>query len=208
MSFKSNKYLVIKNAIDSNIASLLYKYLLNKRKVAKKYFEVNYISQFNSDYGVWNDDQVPNTYSVYGDIMMDTLLQDIQEKIENNISIKLYPTYSYARVYKQGDILERHKDRPSCEISATLNLGGDVWSIFLQSKNKQEIVLESGDLLIYSGCELEHWREEFTGTDCGQVFLHYNKYKSKEENINLYDGRPFLGLPNWFKQNKSEVENG
>jgi hypothetical protein len=208
MSFKSNKYLVIKNAIDSNTASLLYKYLLNKRKVAKKYFEVNYISQFNSDYGVWNDDQVPNTYSVYGDIMMDTLLQDIQEKIENNISIKLYPTYSYARVYKQGDILERHKDRPSCEISATLNLGGDVWSIFLQSKNKQEIVLESGDLLIYSGCELEHWREEFTGTDCGQVFLHYNKYKSKEENINLYDGRPFLGLPNWFKQNKSEVENG
>jgi|TARA_R100000455_G_C6257172_1_gene112882 hypothetical protein len=208
MSFKSNKYLVIKNAIDSNIASLLYKYLLNKRKVAKKYFEVNYISQFNSDYGVWNDDQVPNTYSVYGDIMMDTLLQDIQEKIEKNISIKLYPTYSYARVYKQGDILERHKDRPSCEISATLNLGGDVWSIFLQSKNKQEIVLESGDLLIYSGCELEHWREEFTGTDCGQVFLHYNKYKSKEENINLYDGRPFLGLPNWFKQNKSEVENG
>tara|TARA_R100000152_G_C6761999_1_gene186197 strand:+ start:486 stop:1112 length:627 start_codon:yes stop_codon:yes gene_type:complete len=208
MSFKSNKYLVIKNAIDSNIASLLYKYLLNKRKVAKKYFEVNYISQFNSDYGVWNDDQVPNTYSVYGDIMMDTLLQDIQEKIEKNISIKLYPTYSYARVYKQGDILERHKDRPSCEISATLNLGGDVWSIFLQSKNKQEIVLESGDLLIYSGCELEHWREEFTGSDCGQVFLHYNKYKSKEENINLYDGRPFLGLPNWFKQNKSEVENG
>ena len=187
---------------------MLYKYLLNKRKVAKKYFEVNYISQFNSDYGVWNDDQVPNTYSVYGDIMMDTLLQDIQEKIEKNISIKLYPTYSYARVYKQGDILERHKDRPSCEISATLNLGGDVWSIFLQSKNKQEIVLESGDLLIYSGCELEHWREEFTGTDCGQVFLHYNKYKSKEENINLYDGRPFLGLPNWFKQNKSEVENG
>ena len=208
MSFKSNKYLVIKNAIDSNTASLLYKYLLNKRKVAKKYFEVNYISQFNSDYGVWNDDQVPNTYSVYGDIMMDTLLQDIQEKIEKNISIKLYPTYSYARVYKQGDILERHKDRPSCEISATLNLGGDVWSIFLQSKNKQEIVLESGDLLIYSGCELEHWREEFTGIDCGQVFLHYNKYKSKEENINLYDGRPFLGLPNWFKQNKSEVENG
>jgi hypothetical protein len=208
MSFKSNKYLVIKNAIDSNTASLLYKYLLNKRKVAKKYFEVNYISQFNSDYGVWNDDQVPNTYSVYGDIMMDTLLQDIQEKIEKNISIKLYPTYSYARVYKQGDILEKHKDRPSCEISATLNLGGDVWSIFLQSKNKQEIVLESGDLLIYSGCELEHWREEFTGTDCGQVFLHYNKYKSKEENINLYDGRPFLGLPNWFKQNKSEVENG
>ena len=41
------------------------------------------------------------------------------EKIQN---LKLNPTYSYARIYKTGDILHRHKDRFSCEISTTLNL--------------------------------------------------------------------------------------
>ena len=59
--------------------------------------------------------------------------------------------------------------------------------------------LKPGDMLIYSGCELEHWREEFTGKDCAQVFLHYNKASSKIAKENLYDKRPFLGLPAWYK---------
>jgi hypothetical protein len=54
-------------------------------------------------------------------------------------------------------------------------------------------------MLIYSGCDLEHWREEFTGKDCGQVFLHYNKANSKNAKANLFDGRPFIGLPAWYK---------
>ena len=62
-----------------------------------------------------------------------------------------------------------------------------------------KISLKPGDMLIYSGCDLEHWREEFTGEDCGQVFLHYNKAKSKTAKENEYDKRPFLGLPAWYK---------
>ena len=30
--------------------------------------------------------------------------------------------------------------------------------------------LEVGDMLVYSGCELEHWREPFEGDHCAQVF--------------------------------------
>ena len=80
-----------------------------------------------------------------------------------------------ARIYKKGDILARHKDRFSCEISTTLNLGGDPWPIFVDptGKNGQagiKVELDPGDMLIYSGCDLEHWREEFKGKDCGQVF--------------------------------------
>ena len=45
-------------------------------------------------------------------------------------------------------------------------------------------------MLIYSGCDLEHWREEFTGKDCGQVFLHYNKAGSKMAKENALDKRP------------------
>ena len=75
--------------------------------------------------------QVPNTYSHYSDIAMETLLQQVKPVMEKHTGIKLSSTYSYARIYKEGDVLARHKDRYSCEISTTLNLGGESWPIYL-----------------------------------------------------------------------------
>jgi hypothetical protein len=119
--------------------------------------------------------------------------------MEKVTKLKLVETYSYARIYKKGDVLERHKDRPSCEVSNTLNLGGDLWDIFLKSSNKEhKIRLSPGDMLVYSGCELEHWREPFKGKDCAQVFLHYNNIKTMGIK-NKFDGRPDLGLPSYAK---------
>ena len=120
-------------------------------------------------------------------------------------NLKLTPNYSYARIYKKGDVLERHKDRFSCEISTTLNLGGDLWPIYLEpsgEKNKKgiKIILNPGDMLIYKGNELEHWREPFEGENCAQVFLHYNNLKTKGSEENIYDKRPHLGLPSDFKK--------
>ena len=60
--------------------------------------------------------------------------------------------------------------------------------------------LEPGDMLVYSGCELEHWREEFTGNICAQVFLHYNHVNGQFADSNLYDKRPLLGLPPFTKK--------
>ena len=88
----------------------------------------------------------------------------------------------------------KHKDRPSCAISTTLFLGGDSWPIYLEPNIK--INLKVGDMLIYDGCELEHWRQKFTGNECAQVFLHYNDYKNKDFK---FDNRPMLGLPKEFK---------
>ena len=204
MSFKKNKYTVLKKAISHELADFVYKYFLNKRNVARFLFDQKYISPFNKEYGVWNDEQVPNTYSHYSDIAMETLLQEIKPVMEKHTGIKLSPTYSYARIYKKGDVLARHKDRYSCEISTTLNLGGDSWSIYLDPTGKTgqagiEINLDPGDILIYSGCDLEHWREEFKGKNCGQVFLHYNKAGSKTAKKNYLDKRPLLGVPSWFQ---------
>jgi len=204
MSFKKNKYSVLKNAISKELASFVYQYFLNKRKVARVLFDQKYISPYTEYWGVWNDQQVPNTYSHYGDMVMETLLQEVKPVMEKHTSLKLSETYSYARIYKKGDVLARHKDRYSCEISTTLNLGGDPWPIYLDPTGKVsqagiEVNLDPGDMLIYSGCDLEHWREEFNGQDCGQVFLHYNKANSKNAKKNKFDGRPFVGLPTWFK---------
>ena len=204
MTFKQNKYTVLKGAISREIADFAYAYFLNKRKVARFLFDQKYISPFTEYFGVWNDQQVPNTYSHYGDMVMETLLQKVKPVMEKHTKLKLSETYSYARIYKKGDVLARHKDRYSCEISTTLNLGGDPWPIYLDPTGKKgqagiKLTLDKGDMLIYSGCDLKHWREEFTGKDCGQVFLHYNKAGSKNAKENAFDKRPFIGLPGYFK---------
>ena len=220
--FKKNHYLVIKNAIDTNVAEFVYNYFLMKRQVARTMFDTRFISPYTDYWGVWNDKQVPETYSHYSDTAMETLLLAVQPKMEKQTGLKLYPTYSYARIYKKGDILHRHKDRLSCEISTTLNLGGDEWPIYLENKknvgnvsevdpetgknyliktkNKgTKIILKPGDMLVYKGQILEHWREVFLGNDCAQVFLHYNNQATKGAKDNMFDTRPHLGLPGYFK---------
>ena len=212
MSFQKNKYCVIKEAVPKQIAEFVYNYFMMKRQVARTLFDERYISQFTTEFGVWNDEQVPNTYSHYADIAMETLLLRTLPVMEKYTKLKLNPTYSYARIYKTGDILHRHKDRFSCEISTTLNLGGDNWDIFLDPTGTNNVIdeyknihkpnapkgikisLKPGDMLIYSGCELEHWREPFQGNLCGQVFLHYNHANGPYAKTNLYDKRPMLGI--------------
>ena len=216
--FKSKGYSIIRNAISNDLANFLYQYFLMKRTNTDLMFATTYISGLDSSYGVWNDAQAPNTYSIYGDNTFDTLLPIVQPKMEKVTGLKLYPTYSYARLYKKGDELKRHKDRFSCEISTTLNLGGDPWPIFIEPNEKEgyytdksyvssnakgiEVLLEPGDMLVYKGVILEHWREAFKGDNCGQVFLHYNDVNSENAEKNKFDTRPNLGLPNWFKSSR------
>jgi hypothetical protein len=216
MSFEKNNYLIIKKAIEPKIAEFVYNYFLMKRQVARTMFDARYISPFTTEFGVWNDAQVPNTYSHYADIVMETLLNEVKPIMQEKTGLKLIPTYSYARIYKKGDILHRHKDRFSCEISTTLNLGGDEWPIFIEAEqnigtpdngfpaiteNKgNKITLQPGDMLVYKGNLCEHWREEFTGENCGQVFLHYNNLATTGSENNIYDGRPHLGLPGYFRR--------
>jgi len=205
MSFKKNKYIILKSVINFELADFIYSYFLLKRKVAETLFSTKYISPFTDYFGIWNDPQIPNTYSHYSDIVMETLLVKVLSAMEKNTKLKLNPNYSYARIYKKGDILHRHKDRFSCEISTTLHLGGDHWPIYLEPSGKEglkgvKILLQPGDMLIYRGNELEHWREPFEGENCGQVFLHYNNVETKGSKENIFDGRPHLGLPAWFKK--------
>ena len=103
--------------------------------------------------------------------------------------------------------MHRHKDRYSCEISTTLNLGGDPWPIYLDPTGKEKqagvkVDLDPGDMLIYRGEKVEHWREAFNGYDCGQVFMHYNDKNGPFGESNIFDLRPFLGLPSLFKKQK------
>jgi hypothetical protein len=190
-----NKYQVIKGALSYELANFVFNYFLLKRDAAGYMYENN-ITFDNGMFGTWKDPQIPNTYSHYADHVMETLLVKVLPVMKNETELDLCPTYSYARLYKHGDELKKHKDRPSCEISTTINLGGDPWPIFIEGT---KVLLEVGDMLVYSGCDLEHWREPFDGNICGQVFLHYNHVNGPFAEKNKFDGRPMLGLPAFVK---------
>ena len=212
--FQYKKYQVVKNAISYELANFIFNYFMLKRDAVGWMYQNN-ITYDTGLLGTWTDKQVPNTFSCYADFAMETLMMKVRPKMQQETGLNLIPTYSYARIYKNGDTLHRHKDRHSCEISCTLNLGGDPWPIFIDGTGADSILsgsetttvvkpnapegtkvlLEVGDMLVYSGCELEHWREPFEGEACGQVFLHYNHVYGPFAEKNKFDGRPLLGVP-------------
>ena len=211
--FEDKKYMVIRNAVSYELANFGYNYLLLKREASKWMRDNNYISKFTPGFGTWEDKQVPNTYSCYGDFFMETLMMKVLPIMQDRTNMNLVPCYTYTRIYKKGDILKRHSDRPSCEISTTLHLGGQPWPIFLDPTGTKSVIneekqiikpnaptgfpidLKVGDMLVYQGCDLEHWREPFKGEHCAQVFLHYNNIDGPFGTQNKFDKRPLLGIP-------------
>ena len=199
--FKKHKYLVIRNAISFELANFAFNYFLMKRDATKWMHDNNYVSEFTPGFGTWKDEQIPNTFSCYGDTFMETLMMKVLPVMEKHTALKLLPTYSYTRAYKKGDELKRHKDRPSCQISTTLHLGGNEWPIYIDPTGGDNVPtgnrvdLKIGDMLVYSGCELEHWREAFEGNVCVQTFLHYNDANGRFGKENIFDKRPMLGIP-------------
>ena len=218
--FKKKKYTIIRQAISKDLAAFVANYFMMQKQVYDTCRQTRYFSPFENILGYYEDPvdgQIPNTYSAYGNIAMETLLLKCQPGMEKATGLKLYPAYTYARIYKKGDELKRHKDRFSCEISTTMNLGGDDWPIYLSPSENVgipdgkkitttsqakgiKVDLKPGDMLVYSGCELEHWRNKFKGKECVQVFLHYNNRKTPGSKDNMFDKRPHLGLPSWFKR--------
>jgi hypothetical protein len=119
--------------------------------------------------------------------IFEKLLETKRKKMEEECGLSLYPTYSFFRMYTLYSDLKKHTDRPSCEISATVCLGGDKteWPIYIEGN---AVSLDPGDAVIYLGCDLQHWREKFLGDWQAQCFLHWvdanGKYKHhKNDNV-------------------------
>lgn len=171
-----------------------------------------------------NDSQCPLSQAVHGAIAFDKLLETCLPYFEQASGLKLYPTYSYARLYnQQGEELKNHRDRPSCEISATITLDfeGNVWPIYMadkatekdgilkigENKNKDyiknisKIYMDIGDAVMYRGCEKFHFRESYKeGKWQAQVFLHYVDANGPYAEWK-YDKRESLGI------SKTKLEN-
>ena len=157
-NFKKKSYIVLRNFIDSSILNSHYVHMLNlyKNNELKK-----------------DETQVKNSDVAYCDIVFDTLLSKMRPLVSEVVDKELWPTYSYCRLYKNGDRLKKHTDRESCEYSASLTLGFNsdkIWPIYVENN---KIELNVGECLIYKGRELKHWRKKFKGDHYVQLFLHY-----------------------------------
>jgi hypothetical protein len=159
--FDRNGYIHVKDLIDKNLCNFLTHVLLRRM----------------SETVPIDDDQVPGCLAVLDhEILFETLLEKLWPDIEMVTGKELLPTYAYSRLYKNGNVLERHSDREECEISVTLQLGRShhyAWPIYM---NGSRYDLGEGDAVIYRGCDLDHWRDRCDGPEgyySGQVFLHF-----------------------------------
>jgi hypothetical protein len=145
----------------------------------------------------WGDALVPMTPAAYGDSAAEGLLEFVQPRIEAVTGRELLPTYSYLRIYKRGDKLLSHRDRPACEFSLSLNIGQTPdapWPLFVEnSTGGARVDLGPGDALLYRGIDLFHWREPYAGNQLVQVFLHWVDANGPHAG-QKFDGRPSLML--------------
>jgi hypothetical protein len=196
-TFEQQGFYVERNAISRESAEIL----AAEFNIVRDYtYFVNKVDP--SDLTRYGDNQSPKSFSYYSPTCFESLMITMLPKIEEITNKKLYPSYSYGRIYYNGAELLNHKDRRSCEYSVTMTIDMDhvPWDInFIDRKNKiNAISLNIGDMCVYKGDELSHWREPYHGDRQLQAFLHYVEVHGKFSHYK-YDTRPALGLPNSYR---------
>jgi len=230
--YEEHKYVVIRNFIAPELANFIYNYCLIRAQRGITMVNSKWSGYRPTVDGTFDDTQIGNgTYSCYADPVMETLLASGLQGMKEITGLNLMPTYSYWRLYKNGDVLKRHKDRPSCEVSTTLCLGYDINNLKDKKENWEKynwpmwvdetcgfgnkgvpIHMNPGDMIVYRGTIVEHWREPFLGNNHAQVFLHYNDIDGPFKQNCVFDARPHLGLPQEFKdetkmEKMQEIDN-
>ena len=179
--FAEKKYVVLRSCVKDPELSLLYRYACKRAENGTMFL----------------DGTAPGALSSAGDVFMDGLLMDLLPFAEEVSRAKLFPTYSYFRVYSRGDVLDKHTDRPSCEISLSVCLGYQAerpWPLLVEGPaGASSVELAPGDGLLYRGIECPHWREAMDGEHTAQVFLHYVDQNGPYAEWK-YDKRPALSF--------------
>jgi|TARA_Y100000015_G_C2356076_1_gene72965 hypothetical protein len=131
-----------------------------------------YRLEFGQDFVIFDYGVAPYTLDFSEDALMNSILRTKTKKVEKLVGLKLFPTYAYWRWYPFGSKLTPHRDRPSCEISLTINLYKDKnWPMLIDNN---EVEIDSGDGVIYLGIEDVHARKgEYQGEAFAQLFMHY-----------------------------------
>lgn len=179
--FEKNGCILVKNFIDLSLLDTISLYLENKIRR----------EEFKSD--------SHNIYVYYADPLIEVLLNKKKAEVSEITGKNLIPTYSFLRLYQPGQRLTKHVDRPSCEVSVTVNIAckEKISPFFVSYKNNETLgfLLNPGDAVVYKGCEAFHWRDEVLDDELiVQFMLHYVDRDGPYFN-RCFDGRPSLGFP-------------
>jgi len=172
-----NKYIYIENILSNDERELLFNYA--------KLYNLSNLTNFCN--------QAPLNETIrYGDPVTDSLLESKKQIFEKASQLELIETYSFWRLYKKFSSLKKHKDRPSCEVTISVNIKADrEWPLFIEG---EKIIIKPGDGVLYFGGKSEHWREEYDGDYSFQIFFHYVLKNGNFKNLK-WDGRQNLGTP-------------
>jgi hypothetical protein len=178
--FASHRYAKVESLIEEGLRRMLYDHVSRRAAVASPA----------------SMDHQEGAVEMFSDQLMEHVLRGVQPRIEELCGLKLDPTYSFFRIYRQGNSLQRHVDRPSCEVSISLNLGPPLdtpWPLWIRGPlGESAVALAPGDAVIYRGIECEHWREPLPGDHLAQVFLHYVDQNGPYRDWK-FDKRPAIG---------------
>lgn len=187
---ENEKYFVVRNFVSEEVL-----------RISQSYYTIKFFinKNFNVQIGNLTEDfpDIVQPFSIhsYADPFTESLLLNYLPDIKEITGKEsLEPSYSFTRLYEKGQWLGKHSDRPSCQYSITLPLvafDDTPWIIYMDGK---EIDLKLGDLVIYKGCEAEHWREPFKGKYQVQAHLHYVDASLPAYAPFVNDGRPSLGM--------------
>ena len=140
-------------------------------------------------YQIW---RVPNSPAFYNPPIGIQMLYELKDKISKVVGLDLHPTYSYGRIYRNGDELPQHIDRKASEFGVSITAQSDSeWPMYFEvDGNETREVCEVGEAVIYKGSKTPHWRSKLQGEIQVQLLLFY--VDSKGEYSNLENDR-FLG---------------
>ena len=178
--FDKDGYLFVPNAISDPIN--LYCPPLTDKEGKRLVGTQNYIRDNKIVYEPV-ESQVNGSMSRYNHPSYRPAHRLILKLIENILEMDLLPTYYFDRFYYEGQELSRHSDRPSCEISATVQVSTNregAWPIWFQLPDNTEnsVSMKDGDMVIYKGYEREHWREPLQ-SKYGRINKFLNKLQKK-----------------------------
>jgi hypothetical protein len=173
--FKDNNYFFVPELLDKH----LVKFLASYYQAAKD----GHVGFFDLD---------PTSLNCNGDAVADAVLYLMRDKLEKLTGLELLPSYSFVRIYRQGEKVGKHTDGPENQISCTMCVSRDEvdWPLFVSFKGVEDsFVMQPGDGVIYRGYEVNHWRDKFSGENQVQVIIGLVEKGSEFEDKKYY-GRP------------------
>ena len=165
-SYFKNCYAVANNIIPLDIL----KYLDSGMSVI---FNAHYVDYFGDDDMKYNtaslvhDKNNSTSQGFYNNILSETLAVYLTPIFQQLTGKNLAPTYTYIRKYYRGQVLDRHRDRESCQYSVTVPINKQAadWLFYGVDAHDQhptlrEIKCDLGGAIFYMGERLSHWRKE------------------------------------------------